>query len=116
MKRSCNRRGGGDNLNCRVHEGVLAVSGVLVAILLSAATCRAVQHSFIFTHKRPNDKNKYVVKLTTTKHFEERAHLGVKYRDGGRTLKTYESDSGRRELIVLLENLERRCKKLKCRS
>ena len=94
MKSSSSSGGGGDYLNCRVHEGILVAAGILVAILYSAAASCAVQLSFIFTHRRPNHKNKYVVKLTTTNFFEERAHLRVRYCDGGRTLKTYESDGG----------------------
>ena len=39
-----------DYLSCRVHEGILAAAGILVAILLSAATSCTVQICFIFSH------------------------------------------------------------------
>ena len=70
-----------------------------MAILHSAASililCRAEQSSFSFTYIRLNNKNKYVVELTTTKNFVERAqHLGVRYYDSKKLEKNYESDGG----------------------
>ena len=61
-----------------------------MAILLSAATSCTVQifaSSFHIYIRRPNYKNKYVVKLTTTNNFVERAHLGVRYYNGEKNLK-----------------------------